>query len=263
MANPNDEIMTIHAWNPVWRAGAVKADTEALMPSFLFKSNIALLDVLQQSQVPNRIIEIDITGTNSLYDGIQKVIIDRSNIYGGDRPNYFATKNLYIATLINRDWFAYPPVNGVFKLRTGILNSYQTNQVPEERQVRIVNPNVSEGFEHDNKPYMINTIPSIGAIANAAYNAAIEQAKTYGDPISYVYGNPKESFACDRCGPSQATTPLAAGNFAYDSDASMERFQEDPRSSPKQKTEDKYAMSLFYGFLFLAFVYIILRVSHD
>ncbi len=262
MANPNDEIMTIHAWNPVWRAGAVAADTQALMPSFLFKPNIGLLDLLQQSQIPNRIIEIDITGTNSLYDGIQKVIIDRSNIYGGDRPNYFATKNLYIATLINRDWFAYPPVNGVFRLRTGILSSYKTNPVPEERQVRIVNPNV-ESFQHDSGPFLLNTIPSVGAVANAAYDAAIDQAKTYGDPISYVYGNPKETFSCDRCGPSQATMPLAAGNFAYDSDASLERFETDPRSSAREKSEDKYAMSLFYGLFFLAIVYVVMRLSHD
>ncbi len=258
MANPNDQIMTIHAWNPVWRAGAVKADTEALMPSFLFKPNIALLDVLQQSQVPNRIIEIDIAGTNSLYDGIQKVIIDRSNMYGGDRPNYFATKNLYIATLVNRDWFAYPPVNGVFKLRTGILNSYETNKVPEERQVRIVDPNKVENFD---MPLVLNTMPSVGAVANAAYEAAIEQAKTYGDDISYVYGN-KEGFACDRCGPSQSAVPLASGNFAYDSDASLERYEDDARTSKKYEGGDRFAMLLFYAAFFMACVFLIMRL-HD
>ena len=227
MTDPNDQIMTIYAWNPVWRACAVKADTEALMPSFLFKPNIALLDLLQQSCVPNQIIEIEVAGTNSLYDGIQKVIIDRSNVFGGDRPNYFATKHMYIATLINRDWYSYPPVNGVFRVRTGVFNSYTTDPVPEERLVRVIDPNGAskEGFQYDNKPLVLSTKPSLGAVANAAYDATMAKAMSYGTPLTYVYDNPpaKEDFACDRC--STNPSPISPCNVAYDQDATIERFE--------------------------------------
>lgn len=226
MADPNDQIMTIYAWNPVWRACAVKADTEALMPSFLFKPNIALLDLLQQSSVPNQIIEIDVAGTNSLYDGVQKAIIDRANTFGGDRPNYYATKHYYIATLVNRDWFSYPPVNGVFRIRTGVFDSYTTDPIKEERLVRVIDPNGSrEGFRYDAKPLVLNTKPSIGAVANAAYAATIDKAASYGTPLTYVYNNPPpatENFACDRC----STNPSVSGcNVAYDQDATIERFE--------------------------------------
>lgn len=243
MATPRDEIMTILAWNPVWRAGVVKADTEALMPSFLFKPSLELLDLLQQNRLS--VIEIDVAGTNSLYDGIQQAVIDRSNMYGGDRPNYFATKGLYIATLHNRDWFSYPPVNGVFKVRTGVLSSYEQAPVPEERQVRIVDPSgTKEGFE---MPMILNTKPSIGAVANAVYEATIEQSKQY------------EPFRCDRCH-SNTTVPSDPSYVAFDQDATVERFQMKSSFDPADASP-LGGMSFFFTFFVLALFFLYLRTT--
>ncbi len=240
MATPHNEIMTILAWNPVWRAGVVKADTEALMPSFLFKPSLEMVDLMQQNRLS--VIEIDIAGTNSLYDGIQKAVIDRSNLYGGDRPNYFATKGLYIATLVNRDWFSYPPVNGVFKVRTGVLSSYEQSAVPEERQVRIVDPSVKEGFE---MPLILSTKPSIGAVANAAYEATVEQAHQY------------EPFRCDRCH-GAPVGPSDPSYVAFDQDATVERFEMKSSFDPADASP-LGGMSFFFAFFVFALFFLYLR----
>ncbi len=255
----SEQIMTIYGWNPVWRACAVKADTEALMPSFLFKPNIALLDLLQQSSVPNQIIEIDVAGTNSLYDGIQKVVIDKSNVFGGDRPNYYATKHMYIATLINRDWFSYPPVNGVFRVRTGVFDSYTTDPVPEERLVRIIDPNggAVENFRRGDGPLVLNTAPSLGAVANAAYDAAVAKAAAIGAPTSYVYNNPPraEHFVCDRCPSAAGPCSLGAGNVAYNQDATIERFE---TSSSQSSMRGGRACGIVAGLMLLGFLFMLL-----
>ncbi len=236
-----EQIIPIHAWNPVWRSNAVKADTEALMPTFMFKPTIEILDLLQQGALPNNVIEIDIAGTNSLYDGIHKVMIDRSSMIGGDRPNYFATTNIYIATLYERDWFSYPPVNGVFKLRKGILNDYKTNPVPEERMVQVVGPKpkiiekyedtpialptqpavdqpVTVAQQEGELPYIpLHTMPSLGAVAAGVYDSTAQAAYSYGVPVSYMFNEYRV--------PPSAITGNANDNTAeYKSSASIENF---------------------------------------
>jgi hypothetical protein len=215
-----EQIIPIQSWNPVWKSNAVTADTEALMPSFMFRPTIEILDLIQQGALPNNIIEIDIAGTNSLYDGIHKAVIDRSSIVGGDRPNYFATTNVYIATLYEKNWFSYPPVNGVFKVRSGILTSYKTNPIPEERMVQIVSPKpaILEGYDAPPAPasdipvpippqaplpappvptdvtpsqppsYVpLHTMPSLGAVAAGVYDATVDASKSFGVPVSYMF----------------------------------------------------------------------------
>ncbi len=264
-----EQIIPIHAWNPVWRSNAVKADTEALMPTFMFKPSIELLDLLQQGALPNNIIEIDIAGTNSLYDGIHKVMIDRSSMIGGDRPNYFATTNIYIATLYERDWFSYPPVNGVFKLRKGILNDYKTNPVPEERMVQVVGPKpkiiekyedtpvalptqpavdqpVTVAQQEGELPYIpLHTMPSLGAVAAGVYDSTVNAAYSFGVPVSYMYNEYRvppsaitrtsdKPIVENFCGCAGAFAPYAQSsrsNLGYDQDATVERFMMDPRSS--------------------------------
>ena len=259
-----EQIIPIHAWNPVWKSNAVKADTEALMPTFMFKPTIEILDLIQQGALPNNVIEIDITGTNSLYDGIHKVIIDRSSMIGGDRPNYFATKNIYIATLCERDWFSYPPVNGVFKVRSGILNDYKTNPVPEERMVQIVGkPPTVEKFEET--PYVpLHTMPSLGAVAAGIYDSTANAAYSYGVPVSYMFNEYRvppsaitktvptssaiadgvvENFVReDYCGCNAKFAPYVQSSRNYDQDATVERFE--MRSSSMTTTNAVYLLGI-------------------
>ncbi len=276
-----EQIIPIHAWNPVWRSNAVKADTEALMPTFMFKPSIELLDLLQQGALPNNIIEIDIAGTNSLYDGIHKVIIDRSSMIGGDRPNYFATKNIYIATLYEKDWFSYPPVNGVFKVKSGILNDYKTNPVPEERMVQIIDkPKITEKFEETPGYVPLHTMPSLGAVAAGAYDSTAQAAYSYGVPVSYMFneyrvppsaitGNPNDNtveyrssggvenfeFTENYCGCNAKFAPYVQSSSNYDQDASVERFMFDERSSTMSTTNALYLLSfcaLVFGLFYMA-----------
>lgn len=239
-----EQIIPIQSWNPVWKCNAVKADTEALMPSFMFRPNIQLLDLIQQGALPNNAIEIDITGTNSLYDGIHKVIIDRSSMVGGDRPNYFATTNIYIATLYQKNWFSYPPVNGVFKVRTGVLDSYKTDPVPEERMVQIVSPKpeVVEKFQApppsdtDSLPYLpLRTEPSVGAVAAGVYDSTVNAALSYGVPVSYMYNEYRvppsaitkssDSVVENYCGCNAKFAPYVQSSRNYDQESSIENFE--------------------------------------
>jgi hypothetical protein len=124
------------------------------LPAISFIPDLALLDQLQKNT--NNLIQIQIEGTNSLYDNTWVGMIDSSATAKGCRKNFYDSCHFYIITLLQDPknnpgtWQGPPATYGTFTVLNGSYQTYRsscdenpqvsTEPKPSEIPVPVQNP---------------------------------------------------------------------------------------------------------------------------
>lgn len=110
-----------------WDGVITSQDTP--LPAIYFLPSKALLEQMMQNK--NNRIQIEIQGTNSMYDNIWIGMIDQSANIPNCRKNFYDASNYWVITLmINQDnlpasWQGPPTNYGSFKIVDGVYQSYK------------------------------------------------------------------------------------------------------------------------------------------
>lgn len=157
----DDKTYNINSWD-----AQVTADGNTYQVSFLFVPDV---DFVEYAKENDGVIQVQISGTDSIYDGRNYIVKVDSTKYGRNcSSNFYDATKMWIAT-IPISFTNFPPKTGQFKVVTGPFKAYDF-KVEKDQAI--------EGYE---APMMILGDQKVPADYNSALNREVDPPST---PVS-------------------------------------------------------------------------------